>query len=222
MGADEYLGAFSTDADYAQYPQLQAYAQAKYGSAANGKDAVLDFVSEIDKQVRASGRTLRIWADGMKGGAAVTLDPKITVEWWEGRSSPSPEELIEQGHDVLNVSWWPLYYVTGGPLKGLRTEEADMYMRWDPRDFEGPYTLRWFTGLSMAERLAADEPRQLGATLAVWNDDPASPDARPDAVAAGIRPRLAILAQQTWGSPKLEERYGAFRRLAGKVVGVQR
>lgn len=217
-GNDEYLGIVSTDADYLRYPQLEAYSDARYGAAANGKDAVLDLANEIAAQVHAAGKEMRVWSDGATGGSAVTLDPRVAVEWWENLHSATPQELVAAGRQVLNVGWWPLYYVTGGPLKGLRASEADMYERWDPASFEGPYTLRWFTGGSMAEHLAADEPRQLGATLAVWNDDPASPDARPAAIATGIRPRLAIVAQQTWGSRKPFARYPEFRARAARLV----
>jgi len=44
-GADEYLGVVSTPADYYRFPQLEAYADKKYGARANGKDAVLDFTN---------------------------------------------------------------------------------------------------------------------------------------------------------------------------------
>ena len=219
MGADEYLGAFSTEADYAAYPQLQSYAQAKHGASANGKDAVLDFVNEVDSQVRAAGKTLRIWSDGMKGGSAVKLDPRIAVEWWEGRSSPLPEELIAEGRHVLNVGWWPLYYVTGGTFKILRSSEAAFYEEWNPWHFEGPYTARWLGGPPQYTELRPDEPLQLGATLAVWNDDPASPDAKEPAVAEGIAPRLRIVAQKTWGSPQFTGSYAQFAPAAAKATG---
>ena len=54
-GADEYLGIVSTEQDYELYPQLEAYADAKYGDAANGKDAVLDFVNFVAEH-REAGR----------------------------------------------------------------------------------------------------------------------------------------------------------------------
>lgn len=217
-GADEYLGAFSTEADYARYPQLQAYAQAKYGPDANGKDAVLDFVNFVASEERAAGKRTRMWSDGMKGGSAVALDPAIAVEWWENRSSPTPEELIAAGRDVLNVGWWPLYYVTGGTFKSLRSSEADFYEQWEPRHFEGPYTSRWLGGPPQYEELPPGNPHELGATLAVWNDDPSSPDAKEDALAKGIAPRLRILAQKTWGSPQWAAKYADFAGAADKVA----
>ena len=219
MGSDEYLGAFSTEADYTEYPQLQAYAQAKYGPSANGKDAVLDFVNEVDRQVRAAHKRLRIWSDGMNGGAAVKLDPQIAVEWWENRSSPTPQQLVADGRDILNVGWWPLYYVTGGTFKPLRSTEADFYEQWQPWHYEGPYTSRWAGGPPQYEELTPAEPHQLGATLAVWNDDPSSPDASEKSIAEGTAPRLRILAQKTWGSPPFAGGYAAFAPAAAKATG---
>ena len=51
MGADEYLGAFSTEADYNQYPQLAAYAQAKYGP--NAKQRHNASIQPIRNQLHA-------------------------------------------------------------------------------------------------------------------------------------------------------------------------
>ena len=58
----------------------------------------------------------------------------------------------------------------------------------------------------------------LGATLAVWNDDPSSPDAQEPALAAGIAPRLRILAQKTWGSPAFARDYTTFAPAAAKAA----
>jgi hexosaminidase len=210
-GADEYLGAFATEADYAQYPQLEAYADARYGADANAKDAVLDFVNAIAAQVHAAGKELRVWADGMGGGAKVALDTRAVLEWWENRVSPQPRDLAAAGRRILNVSWWPLYYVTGGPFESLRSSEQDFFEKWDPWHFEGPYTMRWLGGPPQYQELAPRDPHLLGATLAVWNDDPSSPGAQPDAIAAGTAPRLRILAQKAWGSRSPARTYAEFR-----------
>jgi hexosaminidase len=197
-GADEYLGAFATDADYARFPQLQAYARDKHGPSATGHDAVQDFVNEIGAQVRASGRRLRVWSDGIHADGVVKVPADTTVEWWENRVSPSPAALTAAGHDVINMGWWPLYYVNGGPLAGLRSTEADFRADFVPWRFEGPYTARWLGGPPTVQELEPGDPHLLGAALAVWNDDPTSPGGAPDTLAPGIRPRLEILAAKTW------------------------
>src|SRR5205814_1631718 len=72
MGADEFLSVIlpPTPADYARYPQLEAYAKATYGPTANAKDGFLGFVNDVDAIVRAHGKTLRVWNDGLDGGNA--------------------------------------------------------------------------------------------------------------------------------------------------------
>ena len=209
-GADEYLGVAAGDQQFALYPQLQAYAQQRYGPQANGQDAVLDFVNWVGERLRAHGKRMRVWGDGIRGGSAVTLDRSAAVEWWENSHSPTPAELVAAGHPVLNVGWWPLYYVTGGPLAGARASERDMYEQWEARHFEGPYTARWGGGPPQYEELPASEPGQLGAQLAVWNDDPTAMSE--SAIAAGIAPRLAILAQKTWATPPRHADYAGFTR----------
>ena len=211
-GADEYLGIASTEQDYELYPQLEAYADEKYGESANGKDAVLDFVNFIGDIVRRDGGFLRVWSDGIEHGSAVTLPPQTIVEWWENRSSASPQKLMERGHLVQNAGWWPLYYVTGGPLQSLRATEEEMYEDWNPHVFEGPWSPRWGGGDPGGARfeVAKDAPNQLGAQLNVWNDDPGNMSQ--EEIAEGIAPRLRILAQKTWGSRELTGDYDEFKR----------
>jgi hexosaminidase len=210
-GADEYLGIASTTADYELvYPQLAAYAKARHGQDANGRDAVTDFTNWVGDRVRRAGKELRVWSDGMEGGRAVRLDPRTAVEWWENRASAAPAALVARGHRVLNAGWWPLYYVTGGPLVGFRASVDDMYEKWEPWRFEGPYTPRWFGGPDNHVELAPGDRRQLGATIAVWNDEPGAMSE--SQIADGIRPRLRVLAQKTWASPQLAASYAAFAR----------
>jgi hexosaminidase len=216
LGADEYLGVASTAADYARYPQLEAYADARHGPRANGKDAVLDFVNAVGRRVRAHGKELRVWSDGAGGGSAVRLDARTSVEWWEERHSPSVEALVAAGHRVLNTGWWPNYYVTAPGLAGLRAPVEQLYERYRPWEFTGPYTARW-ADLSAppAGRLRRGHPRQLGGSLAVWNDVPTASEARAGAVAAAIAPRLRALSQRLWGSRDRFADYATFARRTG-------
>jgi hexosaminidase len=214
-GADEYLGVVSGPEDYARYPRLVAYARARHGPRANGKDAVLDFVEAVRRRVARHGKRLRVWSDGVGGGGALHTDPRVSVMWWEERHSPLPSALVRAGHRVLNAGWWPTYHVTGGPLSGLRTPLDEMYEAWRPWEFTGPYTVRWAGDPSAppTDRVRRGHPRQLGASVQVWNDDPEAPGGRPAVLARELAPRLRVLAQKTWGSPELAGRYRAFERL---------
>ena len=55
----------------------------------------------------------------------------------------------------------------------------------------------------------------LGSELHVWNDDPSyETDAQ---TAAGIFPRLRVLAQKTWGSRPLARSFAAFSRIVAAI-----
>ena len=72
MGADEYM----LGSDYARYPQLLAYAREKFGPNAVPQDAFVDFINRINAHVKAKGKTLRIWNDGITAAATVPLDQR--------------------------------------------------------------------------------------------------------------------------------------------------
>ena len=179
---------------------------------------MLDYVNWVGARVRRAGKELRVWSDGMEGSSKVRLDPRTVVQWWENRASAPPAELVKRGHRVLNSGWWPLYFVTGGPLENLRAGVDDMYEQWEPRRFEGPYNSRWFSDgpvVPAPQFLDANEPRQLGATVNVWNDDPGNMSE--GQIAAGIAPRLRVLAQKTWASPQLTSSYAEFAKRTAPV-----
>jgi hexosaminidase len=222
MGADEFLGILvpPTPADYARYPQLEAYAKATYGPNANAKDGFLGFVNEIATLVGRHGKTLRVWNDGIDGGNVVKLRPSIVVEWWNNPagpgSGPGPGDWIALGHPVLNAGWFPTYYVSGGPTKSVppRPDMAWAYEDWDVNRFLGLY----YTSRDAHEPefvLPPGERLNRGSELHVWNDDPKGETQ--DEIARGIAPRLAVIAQKTWNSPLVVPAYGDFERLAGSV-----
>ena len=61
----------------------------------------------------------------MNGGSAVTLNPDSLVEWWTNFSPigdplpPSPQELLNRGHSIMNAGWWPTYYTLGAIIPGV-------------------------------------------------------------------------------------------------------
>jgi hexosaminidase len=205
-GADEYL----LPADYALYPRLERYTRAHYGAGANGADAYLGFVNWMDRLVRSRGRTLRVWNDGLADGRAVKLRSDVVVDWWAGHSGPSPRALVARGHRILNAGWWPTYYVVGA-VGGLHASMRIAYESW---------AVNRFHGLAFGLEPPGTPPvvlprglrRNLGSELHVWNDDP---DGETDSqTARGIAPRLRVLAQKTWDSPRPAPSYAGFQRIA--------
>jgi hexosaminidase len=217
MGADEYpVALVPALVGTIPYPQLQAYGQRQYGAAANSQDAYVSFVNWVDGIVRAHGKTLRIWNDGVAEANVARVNPDVVVEWWNNPSGPltgpGPQELVDQGHEVLNAGYLPTYYVAGSGASSFppRPDVTWMYENWQPNRFYGAYYLDGGRVAPPPFTLSASEPRQLGATLNEWNDNP---DAETEAqIAANIAPRLRVLAQKTWGSAPLTSSYAEFSR----------
>jgi hexosaminidase len=167
---------------------------------------VLDFINEINGFVRARGRTLRVWHDGLGGGSAVTVPGDIVVEVWNDFAGAQPPELLTNGHRIMNCGWYPTYY-TQSVFGLIRPNMKPAYETWDVYQFHGPFELYEPIGLPPTE-IDPDEPLNLGAKIHVWSDVPQLQDE--DGVAAGIYPRLRVLAQKTWNSAKLVTSYEDF------------
>lgn len=217
MGADEYMAPY----EYLLHPQLQAYAQRRYGAGANGKDAIHGFTNWLDDLLRSHGKRTRMWHDDMNGGSVVTINPDIIVEWWTNFSPlsdplpPAPQALLNQGRTIMNAGWWPTYYTLGVGIPGVpvpvplppRVDYKDVYETWEVHEFYGPLFVNG-TVQFPAETVAPDQARNLGSKLHVWCDDPEAETL--EQIAEGIAPRLRVIAQKTWDSPLLVPDYAAF------------
>ncbi|NUP52614.1 MAG: family 20 glycosylhydrolase [Catenulispora sp.] len=185
LGADEYV------TNYSSYPQLLTYAQQNYGANATAKDTYYGFVNWADGIVRAQGKTMRMWNDGIKSGdGTIAVNADIIVEYWYNYGL-TPQQLISAGHTVANESWTPTYYVYGG----AKPDTTWMYESWNPDLFQGSNTI-------------TDGTKNLGSLIHVWCDNPNAETE--DQTAAGIKYPLRDLAQMTWNSPKLVATYAAF------------
>jgi hexosaminidase len=176
----------------------------EYGGTAD----VVGFVNWIDRLVRARGRTLRVWHDGLTRPG---LRRDVIVEWWADHAGPSPRELLARGHRILNAGWYPTYYVVS-PLGRVRPSMREAYESW---------AVNRFGGLAINTPTPANPlqvvPRRgvLGSELHVWNDVPDGETAAQ--TARGIAPRLRVLAQKTWDSPPPARSYAGFVRLWSRV-----
>lgn len=212
-GGDEYIASY----DYARYPQLQAYAQSQYGPGANGKDAVHGHLNWVADLVAGHGKQTRVWNDDLSGGSAVTLNPDIVVEWWTDFQPlgdivliPTPQELLDRGHRIHNASNWPTYLTPGGPsMFQIPPDMASAYESWDVHQFSGalysgPIHLPY-------KSVAPDEPHNLGTKFHLWANDEFGTLGNQDEIADDIVPRLQLIAQKGWQSPRLTASYAEFQ-----------
>lgn len=173
------------------------------------QDAFSRFVNWADELVRSAGRTTRMWNDGLKPGVAV--NPGIVVEHWSaGGRTPwagpafTPKQLIAAGHRVQNAAFTPTYLTNGGVAALFNVSPALMYDAWSPN--------RFVDGSALS---AAERPRNLGSLVHVWCDDPGA--RTEDQIAAAIFPRLRVMAQHTWGSPRIAPFYPLFALMINAV-----
>ncbi|MFD8453201.1 family 20 glycosylhydrolase [Streptomyces coelicoflavus] len=196
MGADEYM----IGSAYPDFPQLQDYATEEFGAGATPDDAFADFVNRVGEHVRADGRSLRVWNDGLLGrNTVVPLDPDIAVEHWlGGGSTQKPSALLAEGRPVMN-SAYALYLVRGGFTMNTR----QLYdSGWTPLRFEG-------------ETLATRPANLTGAKISLWPDNGAA-ETENEVEAKAFMP-LRFIAQATWGGPRPSASYEGFEHLARSI-----
>jgi hexosaminidase len=206
LGADEYL----SPAQYAEFPQLAAYAIKKYGVGATPADAIHGFINWVDRIVRAHGKVLRIWNDQVGLGARTPVNRDVVVEWWDSFSpdgdslTVSPQTLIDRGYRVINAGWYPNYYTANiGPVSGTASL-PDVYAGWQVNQFDGTDLT---SGVILSKQtVPAASPGLLGSQLNIWGplDETTAQTAR------RIEPHLAVLAQKTWDSQAPSSTYTGF------------
>jgi hexosaminidase len=176
-----------------------------------GGRAYIGFINWMARLVRAHGRTLRVWHDGL---AAEGLRRDVVVEWWADHTGPSPRALLARGHRVLNAGWFPTYYLAGGPLSAVQPSVRAAYETWEVNLFGG-LAVNSPTPPNPLQPVPARSRRVLGSELHVWNDVPFT-QTRAE-IARGIAPRLRVLGQKTWDTPPPARSYAGFQHLWNRV-----
>ena len=200
MGGDEYMMGDS----YANYPQFQAFVTAHpeiFPAGSAPGDVFVWFMNKVNAYVKSKGKTLRIWNDGVPASSKLVLDPDIVVEHWLS-SGPTPQALLDAGHDVENSSQ-SLYFNRPG---NYTVQLASLWNSgWTPNKFDGGSTVTETPG----------KGKVLGAKLSAW------PDNTPAATESQVEEQLfgteRFLAQATWGGPKPTADYAGFAALTTKL-----
>jgi hexosaminidase len=190
-GADEFKGIDD--------PGMAAYAKARYGANAVPRDVYIGFVNTVDSVVKSKGKILRAWSDVSRKGVAVKLKTDITMDIWYTYGL-SPQQLIDEGHLIINSNWDRLYYAIGHILS---QNDKTLYEVFSPNMFIAN------------QNITAKDPKNLGAKFHVWCDDPNAETETQ--LAANIYHSLRNLSQKSWGSPLLVSTFKEFAPVIGKI-----
>lgn len=194
-GSDEYLLGSSYD----QYPRLAEYARQRYGPDAVPEDVHYGFINDINETVRAHGKTMRVWNDGIHTTATVAVDRDVIIEHWTQwpRVKP-PGQLLDEGYRISNSNQDFLYYDPGA----RHPDPKAIYERFHVGLFQAGQTV------------PDDHPALLGAKLHLWTlPDVETEEEESDNLAAPLR----SLAQICWGSPKPSADYEGFAPLVAAL-----
>ncbi|MDO5678324.1 MAG: family 20 glycosylhydrolase [Propionibacteriaceae bacterium] len=194
MGGDEVF-ALDEGAVEERFPNLHGYALSEVGAGATVMDGYVHYLNSVAAHLKLRGKTrVRAWNDALyTPGTAVTLDPDVDVAYWTRwhESMPSLERIIEQGHRLINYNDAYFYYVltTEGRAYFEHPSAEAIYDEWRPGVFPGLNKVG-------AQIIPDDHPALLGASFAIWCDDPGRETE--EQVAAGIRLPLAAMAARCW------------------------
>ncbi|AIQ59999.1 beta-N-acetylhexosaminidase [Paenibacillus borealis] len=199
IGGDEFINFGQFD----EYPQLAEYAENVLNiSGGTGVDTYIDYLNGVAEHLESKGWTVRAWNDGLYRGdqiQRVAPKPSIQITYWtKWHEMMAPvEEIIAQGHQVMNFNDAYFYYVLGEHAGYTYPKGEKICNSWHP----GLFPQR--SGGAKQEYPAGSYPRELiGCSFSIWSDKPAAQTEHE--VADGIRGPLSAMAERAWlGKQKL-------------------
>jgi len=173
IGCDEW----EYEARQWQCPELVAYMKAK--GYASPTDVFVEWINEVNKQVKSYGKTTQIW------------------NWWDFRQHPS----IHPDKDIVINSWTasPNWFLQKG-WKVICTPEEELYVSPGTGGTAlGKYG--FFDSKRIYEKWKMpSDPNLIGFKICRWSD---GTEARSDAWLDRWAQRpLQVLAERVWGGPR--------------------
>ncbi|WP_390624153.1 glycoside hydrolase family 20 zincin-like fold domain-containing protein [Fodinicola feengrottensis] len=187
-GGDEYPEYYlrNDKVSAANAPDLYAAAKAKYPNETNPAGAFYDdLFNQIDAMAKSHGKQMWMWNDDLVPTQAVQVNPDVVIDHWINYGL-TPQQLINQGHHLINANQNHLYFNEHQP-GALNATDADLWTTFDPRVFNGNLTI------------AADSPNLDGIKLETWHG------AMHEAPAALEQDLLTLdrpLAERGWATAK--------------------
>lgn len=199
LGGDEFFAApWEPDEDQVpgRFPSLVEYAEHTWGEGATALDTYASFMNSLGERARELGRIPLMWNDHVVPAAEnprVPIDRQIIIDVWiRWRSwTPSAEDYIKSGYDLINSNGDLLYFVlseNGVPEPHGRRKFGLLEEKFAPRRFMGVASFDEYCDIPPVAAGEHDPVR--GASMSVWCD-------APDAMEEG--PMCALL--DTWLVP---------------------
>ncbi|MCR2812311.1 family 20 glycosylhydrolase [Microbacterium sp. zg.Y1084] len=191
MGVDEYM----LGSGYANFPQVKRFAEAEFGAGATENDVVAWYVNKVNDYVKSKDKKLRIWNDGViTDNQFVDFDTDIIVEHWNpAASTVKPQQFIDWGHQVANISN-SLYMVRGG--YGVNSQRL--------------YEQGWTPEVFYDQTVTRGTDQILGARMSIWPDGGTPSEAENTTEARMFEP-LRFVAQATWSASRPWATFAEFR-----------
>jgi len=149
------------------------------------------FVVQMNEIVKKNGKQMIVW-EGFNRGGKVRIPRDIVVMAYEIRFY-MPDRLVEDGYQVVNASWTPLYVVN----KNVRPE--DEIYAWNIFQFK-PYGAKPDT----PGKVVADTDRVIGAQICAWEQPQESE-------IPSLRRRAPTMAERIW-NPTAGRTYADFKK----------
>jgi len=156
-------------------------------------------VKTFSDMVLEMGRTPIVW-EGFPREGTERISRKVIVIAWEAYYHLAPE-LIEEGFQIINCSWQPLYITPN------RSWSAENIMAWNI----GNWQHWWEKSAAKHKPIQVSETRQImGAQLCAWECSYAQEIDR-------VKENLAALSERTWNLVRRDDD-DEFRRKLSHVL----
>jgi hexosaminidase len=157
----------------------------EYGGDAN---AYRNYINTYDDYLKSKGKTVRMWNSGNATGAGPKVHNDITIDVWDTGAS-SPQDLVNQGFNIINANGNLLYIVPGPCSSGCFADYLNNHMLFDSWE---PYV---FDPANASANLPPNDPHVLGGMFSVWNDNVSNTDA---AIHDRVRAALPVMGEKMW------------------------
>lgn len=166
------------------------------------------FADRMLKHIRAKGKTPRLWGSlSHKRGKTEVTSEGVQMNIWS-LGWQNPRDALKAGYDIINTLDVYVYVVPNGRNNiGGYGDDLDtkfLYEKWNPAFFGN-------------QSVDPKEPKLLGGTWAMWNDNAflTDPGLTGRDLLARIRRNCATVAQKTWDREPPTLSYANFlRRIA--------